>query len=220
MGKLLNVVTPLHKKTKRDYIGRMLDEKVACSRIARKYSKDYWDGDRRFGYGGYKYDGRWEIVAKKLIEIYGLKNNAKILDVGCGKGFLLYEFKKLLPNATVKGFDISQYAIEDAKEEVRGDIFIHRAQDTYPFKDEEFDLVLSLTTLYNIHIDEFKSALQELERVGKNKYVTMESYRNERELINLQCWALTCELFFRPEEWIWLFNEFGYSGDYEFIYFE
>ena len=220
MGKLLNIITPLHKKTKRDYIGRMLDEKVACSRTARMYGRDYWDGDRRYGYGGYKYDGRWEEAAKKLIEIYGLKNNAKILDVGCGKGFLLYEFKKLMPRATLKGFDISQYAIENAKEEVRGDIFIHRAEEPYPFKDKEFDLVLSLTTLYNIRIDEFKSALREVERVGKNKYITMESYRNEKELFNLQCWALTCELFLRPQEWVWLFNEFGYTGDYEFIYFE
>jgi len=93
-------------------------------------------------------------------------------------------------------------------------------QDKYPFKDGEFDLVLSLTTLYNIPIDGFKSAIKEIERVGNNKYVTMESYRSEAELFNLQCWALTCELFFRSKEWIWLFNEFGYTGDYEFIYFE
>ncbi|UCD16141.1 MAG: methyltransferase, partial [Candidatus Omnitrophota bacterium] len=107
MGKLLNIVTPLHKKTKRDYVGRMMDEKVACSNIARKYGKDYWDGDRRFGYGGYKYDGRWEVVAQRLIEHYQLPQDAQILDVGCGKGFLLYEFKKLLPQANVRGFDIS-----------------------------------------------------------------------------------------------------------------
>ncbi|UCD55352.1 MAG: class I SAM-dependent methyltransferase [Candidatus Omnitrophota bacterium] len=220
MGKLLSIITSLHKNTKRDYIKRMLDEKAACSRVARRYGRNYWDGNRRYGYGGYKYDGRWEVVAKKLIEVYRLKNNAKILDVGCGKGFLLYEFKKLLPQAILKGFDISQYAIENAKEEIRDNLFIHRAQDPYLFKDKEFDLVLSLTTLYNICIDDLKSALQEVERVGKNKYVTMESYRNERELFNLQCWALTCELFFRPEEWRWLFDVFGYTGDYEFIFFE
>lgn len=220
MGELLNMVTALHHRTKRDYIGRMTNEKVECSKIARKYGKDYWDGDRRYGYGGYSYDGRWGTVARKLVELYDLPDDARILDVGCGKGFLLFEFKKLLPSAVIKGFDISQYAIENAKEEVRSDAFVHAAQKQYPFKDKEFDLVISITTLHNLCISGLKSALQEIERVGKNKYITMESYRNEKELFNLQCWALTCESFFKPEEWIWLFNEFGYKGDYEFIYFD
>lgn len=220
MDQLLNIITPLHKKTKRDYIGRMVNEKVSCSKVARKYDKDYWDGDRKYGYGGYRYDGRWESVAKKLIGLYSLPENARILDVGCGKGFLLHEFKKLLPKATVKGFDISGYAIENAKEEIRKSLFVHRAQDGYPFKDKEFDLVISITTLHNLRLPELKSALQEIERVGKNTYITMESFRNEQELFNLQCWALTCESFFRPEDWVWLFDTFSYTGDYEFIYFE
>lgn len=220
MGKLLNVITPLHKKTKRDYIGRMMDEKIKCSKIARKYGQDYWDGDRRHGYGGYRYDGRWETVAKELIKIYGLSENAKILDVGCGKGFLLYEFKKFLPNAKIAGFDISKYAIASAKEEIKDNLSVHRAQDKFSFGDKEFDLVISITTLHNLFINELKSALKEIERVGKSKYIAVESYKDEEELFNLQCWALTCEAFFNPEEWIWLFNEFGYRGDYEFIYFE
>lgn len=220
MGKLLNIITPLHKKTKREYLARMVDDKVSCMKIAREYGKDFWDGDRRYGYGGYKYDGRWEPVARQLIDFYNLKNNAKILDVGCGKGFLLYELKKLLPEAKITGFDISQYAIDNAKEEIKSSLFIHKAQDKYPFKDKEFDLVISLTTLYNFPISELKLALKEVERVGKNKYITLESYRNEAELFNLQCWALTCETFLSQQQWIWLFDEFGYTGDYEFIYFE
>lgn len=220
MGRLLNIVTPLHKKTERDYLGRMNNDKVKCMKVARKYNKDFWDGDRRYGYGGYKYDGRWESAAKKLISLYKLSNDAKILDVGCGKGFLLYEFKKLLPNCRVVGFDISKYATENAKEEIKTNLFIHKAQDKYPFKDKEFDLVVSITTLHNLYIPEIKSALKEIERVGKNKYIVLDSYRDEKELFNLQCWALTCEAFFKPEEWVWLFNEFGYTGDYEFIYFE
>lgn len=220
MRQLLNVVTPLHKKTKRDYIGRMTDDKVHCMRIARKYGKDFWDGDRRYGYGGYKYDGRWEPVARRLIETYSLPADAKVLDVGCGKGFLLYEFKKLLPQATVKGFDISSYAVENAKEEIKEKLFVHKAQNPYPFEDDEFDLVLSITTLHNLGINELKPALKEVERVGKNKYIVVESFRNEEELFNVQCWSLTCESFFRPEGWVWLFDEFGYTGDYEFIFFE
>jgi SAM-dependent methyltransferase len=220
MGKLQNIITSLHTKTERDYFERMRNEKVACAEIARKFDKNFWDGDRKYGYGGYKYDGRWAILAEKLIELYNLQDGASILDVGCGKGFVLYEFKKLLPNATVKGFDISQYAVENAKEEVRDDLFVHLAQEPYPFKDKEFDLVISLNTLHNLYINDLKFALREVERVGKSKYIVVESYRNVKELFNVQCWALTCESFFTPDEWIWLFDEFGYQGDYEFIYFE
>lgn len=220
MGKLLEIVSALHRKTKRNYIERMTQDKVACSKVAREYAKDYWDGERKFGYGGYKYDGRWEIVARKLIENYKLPKNARILDVGCGKGFLLYEFKKLLTDSEVAGFDISKYALENAKEEIKTKLFMHKAQDLYPFKDKEFDLAISITTLHNLYVNELKTALQEIERVGKNKYVVVESYRNVEELFNLQCWALTCNSFFTPDEWTWLFGEFGYTGDYEFIYFE
>lgn len=220
MGRLLNVITGLHKRTKRDYLSRMINDKVACSKIAKKYSKDYWDGERRFGYGGYKYDGRWETIAQEFIKRYKLTKKARILDVGCGKGFLLYEFQKLLPGVEITGFDISEYAIKEAKEEVRSKLFVHRADDPYPFKDKEFNLVISVTVLHNLYINELKSALQEIERVGKNKYISVESYRDEEELFNLQCWALTCAAFFRPREWIWLFKEFGYTGDYEFIYFD
>jgi len=220
MGRLLNVLTPLHKKTERDYIGRMTDSKVECMKVARKYGRDFWDGDRRYGYGGYRYDGRWETVARQLIEVYGLDAKARILDVGCGKGFLLHEFKKLLPQSSVAGFDISPYAIENGKEEIRAFTRIGKAEEPYPFKDREFDLVISITTLHNLRVNSLQSALKEMERVGKNKYLVVESYRDEKELFNLQCWALTCEAFFTPREWTWLFDQFGYSGDYEFIYFE
>ena len=220
MGKLLSVIAPLHNKSKRDYISRMNDDKVECMVVAKKYDKEFWDGDRRCGYGGYKYDGRYEIVAKKLIENYNLPDNAKILDMGCGKGFLLYEFTKLLPNCEVYGYDISGYAIENAKEEIKPKLFIHNAKDKTDFKDNEFDLVFSIATLHNLSIMDLKDALKEMERIGKNKYLLVESYRNEKELFNLQCWALTCESFFSPEEWAWIYDEFAYTGDYEFIYFE
>jgi len=220
MGKLLNIVTPLHRKTRRDYLARMVDDKVSCMEVAKRYGRDFWDGDRRYGYGGYEYDGRWEAVARQLIEYYGLSSGAKILDVGCGKGFLLYEFWKLLPEAELRGFDISSYAIANAKEEIRDRLFIHHAQSPFPFEDSEFDLIVSLTTLHNLEIFDLKVALQEIERVGKNKYIVVESYRNSQELFNLQCWALTCESFYSVRGWEWIFEEFGYQGDYEFIFFE
>ena len=215
-----NIITQLHKKTSRNYIERMINDKINCMKIAKKYDFNFWDGDRKYGYGGYKYDGRYEVVAKKLIEEYNLKKDAKILDVGCGKGFLLYEFKKLLPDSEVRGFDISRYAVENSKEEIRNRLFVYDAKDNYPFKDKEFYLVFSITTLHNLKIFDLKNALNEIERVGKNKYIVVESYRNEQELFNLECWALTCQSFFSKDEWEWLFNEFKYTGDYEFIYFE
>jgi ubiquinone/menaquinone biosynthesis C-methylase UbiE len=220
MGQELQIVTALHQSTKRDYLGRMVDDKVTCMEVAREYGQQFWDGERRFGYGGYKYDGRWERVARALIDQYQLAENARILDVGCGKGFLLYELQQLLPQAEVKGFDLSGYALENAKPEIKDQLFVHRAEQAYPYPDGSFDLVISLTTLHNLQIAQLQAALAEMERVAKNKYLVVESYRNPRELFNLQCWALTCEAFFRPSEWVWLFEQFGYSGDYEFIFFE
>jgi SAM-dependent methyltransferase len=220
MGRLLNLVTPLHKRTKRDYLSRMTDNKLEAVPIAKKYGHEYWDGDRRYGYGGYKYDGRWKPVAERLIAQYNLQPDAKILDVGCGKAFLLYELKLLLPQATVVGFDISPEGIADAPEPIRSDLFIYKAQDKYPFGDKEFDLCISLGCCHNLRVFELQTALGEMERVAKNKFFMVESYRNETELFNLECWALTCESFFDTAEWIWLLTHFGYSGDYEFIYFE
>jgi SAM-dependent methyltransferase len=221
MGRLLNIVTPLHKMTRRDYLARMVDDKVHCMLKAKEYEYDYWDGDRRYGYGGYRYlEGRWKPVAESLIDIYGLSGDARILDVGCGKAFLLYEIKQLLPDAEVTGFDISRHGLAGAKAEVRDRLFRYRAQDRYPFGDKHFDLVISLGCLHNLRLFELETAVKEIERVGKSKYIMVESYRNELEQFNLECWALTAESFFDTAEWIWLYNHFGYCGDYEFIYFE
>jgi len=221
MGKLVNIVTSLHESSQREYLSRMIDNKANCMMIAKQYEKDYWDGDRRYGYGGYKYlSGRWKPVAEELIKRYNLTNESSVLDVGCGKGFLLYEMKLLLPGLRLAGFDISQHGLADAKDEIRDSLFIHQAQDLYPFDDNEFDLVISLGCFHNLRIFELEKALVETERVGKQGYVMLESYRNELELFNLQCWALTCESFFDVNEWIWLYNNFGYQGDYEFIFFK
>jgi ubiquinone/menaquinone biosynthesis C-methylase UbiE len=198
----------------------MMDDKVHCMKKAKEYEADYWDGDRRFGYGGYQYlAGRWKPVAQALIENYNLSNQSSVLDIGCGKGYLLYEMKLLLPNLRISGFDISNHGIDTAKQEVKEQLFIHRAQDPFPFQKNEFDLAISLGCLHNLRIFELEIALKEMERVASNGYLMLESYRNEQEQFNLQCWALTCESFFDTKEWMWLFEYLGYKGDYEFIYF-
>ncbi|WP_432738084.1 class I SAM-dependent methyltransferase [Maridesulfovibrio sp. FT414] len=219
MGQLLNLITPLHKSTCREYLPRMMDNKVECMLKAKEYEFDYWDGHRRYGYGGYSYrPGYWTPMAYGLIDHYGLQKGARILDVGCGKAYLLYELYLL--GMDVCGFDISRHGLAAAKEEIRDRLFVHRAEDCLPFEDNAFDLVISVNTLHNLRIFDLKKALVEMERVGKNKYMCTESYRNEQEQFNLQCWALTCESFFDKEEWEWVFKEFGYTGDYELIYFE
>lgn len=198
----------------------MVDEKIHCMEVARRYQQAFWDGDRRYGYGGYRYDGRWKVVAQRLIDQYRLADDAVILDVGCGKGFLLYELSALLPRATVVGFDISRYALREAKAELSGKLIELDAAASYPFADQSFDLVISLTTLHNLPLPELDRALREIARVGRDGYLVVESFRNTTELFNLQCWALTCESFLRPESWCFVFDRAGYRGDYEFIYFE
>ena len=220
MSPLLNLVTPLHQQTRRDCLARMVDHKVEAMRVAKCYGLDYWDGDRRYGYGGYRYDGRWKAVAERLIATYDLQPGSRVLDVGCGKAHLLYELQQLLPQAELKGFDISDHGLQDAPESIRPCLFHHDARQPFPFPDHHFDLVLCLGTLHNLRLFELQDALREITRVGRKKYLMVESYRNEQELFNLQCWALTAESFFDDEEWKWLLGHFGYDGDYEFIFFE
>ena len=220
----IDFMSRLHRKTKRDYLARVNDSeypKAKAADIAKQFGKDYWDGDRRICYGGYQYiDGRWLSVAKALIEHYNLPQNPKILDIGCGKGFLLYDFLKVVPDAEIYGIDISQYAINNSKPEIRDRLHVGNATEL-PWEDNTFDLVVSITTLHNLYAYDLERALCEMERVGKqNKYLCVESYRNENEKTNLLYWQVTCEAFNTPKEWEWWFNRTSYSGDYSFIFFE
>lgn len=218
----LDFLSPIHKATKRDYLGRVNKfPKAEAARLAKLYGYDYWDGDRKTGYGGYKYiEGYWSRVAKPMIEHYGLKSGYKVLDVGCGKGFLLYDMMKELPGLEVKGIDISGYAIENAKPEVKSFMQVGNAVDL-PFEDNSFDLVISLNTIHNLYCFDMLKALKEIERVGKkNKYFVVESYRNLEEKTNMMYWVLTGECFFCDEEWEWWIKQAMYTGDYSFIYFE
>lgn len=219
--KELKIITTLHKKTKRNYLERMVNNKVKCMTISKKYGYEYWDGNRKFGYGGFKYiPGRWEQVAKKFIKRYKLNNKSKILDLGCGKGFLLYEIKKILPNISICGFDISKYAIKNSPKNLRKNLKVADARKKFNYKSKKFDLAISLGCIHNLKIFDIKNFLSEITRVSNQQYIMTESYRNEKELFNLQCWALTCETFLSPDEWVWIFREFKYSGDYELIFFE
>src|SRR6266550_2079737 len=217
----IDFVSAIHKKTRRDYLARVNEfPKAEAAKIARQFGKDYWDGNRTVGYGGMRYDGRWRVVADAVAKHYGLKAGDKILDVGCGKGFLLYDFTESVPGVKVRGIDISAYAVENGKEEVRPCLQAGNA-NSLPFPDKSFDLVISITTLHNLQCFDLDRALREIERVGKkHKYIVVESYRNEEEKANLLYWQLTCESFYMPKEWEWFFQESGYTGDYGFITFD
>ena len=218
---LIDFLSPLHKATSRDYIARVTEfPKAEAARLAKRWDRDYWDGDRKTGYGGMRYDGRWRQVADAMVSHYGLAAGDRVLDVGCGKGFLLYDLTQACPGLDVTGLDISRYAIANAKEEIR-DRLVEGTAAKLPFVDQSFDLVISITTLHNLHCYDLNTALQEIERVGrKHKYICVESYRNEEEKANLLYWQLTCEMFCTPQEWEWWFAQTGYTGDYSFIYFE
>ena len=219
----LDLIQKIHRKTKRDYLKERVlgSDKASCAKIAKKFGKDYWDGDRKYGYGGYYYDGRWKSLAEKLATRYQLKPGHRVLDVGCGKGYLLYELTQVVPDLMVHGLDVSRYAIKLGKQEVKERLLVGNAT-RLPFKDKTFDLVVSINTLHNLYIYDLKKAVQQIERVGKrkSKYIVVDSYRGEREKVNLMYWQLTCECFYTPKEWEWLLKEYGYTGDLGCIYYE
>ena len=220
MPKELSFLQKNHNNTKRDYLQRMQNNKVFCMGIAKKYENQYWDGNRKFGYGGYRYiPGRLTKITKLLITRFKLTNKSKILDVGCGKGFLLYEIKKILPGATVVGLDISKHGIKNCHPSLKNNLKIFDFKKKLPFKNGQFDLALSFGLYHNFSIFELEKSLKEFSRISKKNYLMVESYKNNKQLFNLQCWALTCESFFSPKEWEWIFKKFKYKGDYEFIYF-
>ena len=214
-------VSLIHKSTKRDYLARVNEiDKAEVAEVAVKFGYDYWDGSRLTGYGGYRYDGRWRKVADAMVETYGIKPGMRILDVGSGKGFLLHDFTEACPGVEVAGIDISDYAVEHTMETVKPYCRVGTAA-TLPWPDDHFDLVVSINTLHNLFLPDLWSSFEEIERVGRGaKYVCVEGYRNEREKMNLMYWQLTCHAFFTPEDWRFLFEKIGYTGDHEFIFFE
>lgn len=217
----IDFIQALSASTKRNYVQRVVDhDKAKCAAIARQWGMDYWDGDRKYGYGGMRYDGRWRSVAERLVTQYNLKPGMKVLDVGCGKAYLLYELTQVMPGLEVRGLDISAYGIENAKEEVAPYLTVGNATKL-PYADNEFDFVLSLATLHNLGISDLMRALHEIVRVSKGpSYLMVESWRTEAEKVNLLYWQLTCQSFYDVPGWEWIFDHAGYTGDYGFIYFE
>jgi SAM-dependent methyltransferase len=220
MGQLIELLTNNHVKTKRDYHARSVEEKPIYAALAKKFDYNYWDGSREIGYGGYTDDGRWHVVAQKLLELYNPPQKASILDIGCGKGFLLKELILQRPDLVIKGLDISSYAIEHSPSIIKPFLELGKAEKL-DLKKDSWDLIISLNTLHNLELPDLVTALKSIELANNGaSYICVESYRNEHEKWNLMRWQLTCEAFYTPKEWKWIFSLANYSGDYEFIFFE
>ena len=217
----LHFFDEIHTATKRDYLARVLTgKKTEHSLLARKFGYEYWDGSRDTGYGGYRYDGRWKAFAQSLASHYQLKSGQRVLDLGCGKGYMVYDLQQAVPGLVVEGIDISDYALEHCKAEVAHCLKRGDAAELTKIEDKSYDLVLAINTLHNLELPALWKALANLERISrKNKYIVVDSYRNVPEMLNLMHWQLTCECFFSYKEWEFLFDQTGYQGDWDYVFF-
>jgi ubiquinone/menaquinone biosynthesis C-methylase UbiE len=204
-----------YPKTQRKVEERGQEKTEEDRLIARKFGQEYFDGDRRYGYGGYSYQARfWQPVVPTFIDYYGIDEESSILDVGCGKGFMLHDFALALPEATLKGIDISEYAVTNAVEKVKSAIAVGNAKEL-PFEDKSFDLVVSINTIHNLPIEECKQALREIQRVSRrDAFITVDAYRTPEEKKRMDDWNLTAQTYMHVDEWKKLFKEVGYEGDY------
>ncbi|MBU0756893.1 MAG: class I SAM-dependent methyltransferase [Nanoarchaeota archaeon] len=204
-----------YPKSPKPIDGRLSKKDCVKIQLVKQFGKEYFDGSRKTGYGGYYYDPKyWSGVVKDIINYYHLTITSSVLDVGCAKGFMLYEFCRLLPGISIRGIDISEYALANAKEEVKPFLIRGSASDLSMFKDNEMDLIISINTLHNLNIIDCKKALKEIQRVGKHAYLMVASWRNEEEKQRINKWTLTTETSLDTNSWKHLFNEVGFSGDY------
>lgn len=214
MGREIDLMAN-YPKSKRDLTGRAQEKTEEDREIARRFGKEFFDGERRHGYGGFGYLPRfWQPVIPDFQAHFQLTGESSVLDVGCAKGFMLYDMQQLIPGITVAGIDISDYAIENAKEEVKPFLRVGNAVEL-PFEDNSFDVVFSITTVHNLEREELAKALQEIERVSRRgSFITVDAYRNDEEKQRLMDWVLTAKTMMHVDEWKAFFEEVGYTGDY------
>ena len=214
MGKEIDLLKN-YPKTKRDVKERGASKTETDRAVARKFGKEFFDGDRKHGYGGFGYLPRfWQPVIPTFQEYFGLSSESSVLDVGCGKGFMMHDMVELIPGITVKGIDISEYAIENTIEDMLPHVRVANAKQL-PFDDNSFDVVISINTIHNLVQEECGQALQEIERVSRGQsFVTVDAYRNDEEKDLMYAWNLTAKTIMQVDEWIKFFDDVGYTGDY------
>ena len=217
MGNEINLMKN-YPQAKRDVSGRGATKTEEDRRIARQFGKEFFDGSRDHGYGGFSYFSRfWEPVIPTFQEHWGLTAEDSVLDVGCAKGFMLYDLQRLIPGIKVCGLDISEYAIENAKEEVKQFCQVGNATNL-PFDDNSFDVAISVTTLHNLEGDDLVKGLQEIERVAKRgSFITVDAYEDDEQKERMYAWNLTAKTVMHVDEWKKFFKEVGYTGDYHWF---
>lgn len=204
-----------YPKAKRNLDERAASKTEADRAIARQFGKDFFDGDRRHGYGGFNYLPRfWQPVIPTFQSHFRLDSNSSLLDVGCAKGFMMHDLAALIPGITVKGIDISQYAIDNAIEDMKPHVQVANAINL-PFRDKSFDIVISINTIHNLERHELATALREIQRVAiRGAFITVDAYRDDAERERMMAWNLTAKTIMHVEEWVEFFEEVGYTGDY------
>lgn len=217
IGREINLLDA-YPKTRRPVEERSKSVTVKDKLLARQFGREYFDGTRNQGYGGYNYNPKyWQAVVKRIQKFYSLTAKSKVLDVGCGKGFMLHDFRELIPGINVCGLDISKYAIENALDDMKPFIQIGNAKHL-PFADNTFDLVISINTIHNLPIEDCFKALKEIERVSKkDKFIINDAYRTEEEKQNILKWNLTAVTYFSTNEWKEFFKLAGYTGDFHWF---
>ena len=200
---------------KKDLVNRVVKRKLKNKYIAWKLSKEYYDGDRNNGYGGFKYDGRWLKLLPRFIKKYKLNNNSKILDLGCKKGFIMKDFKILLPKAKIYGIEDHLYPIKKAEKEVKSKIIFSKYYNI-PFKKNYFDLVIGFSSIYKYNFEDVVKTINEINRVSKNSFLTVASYTNKKDRELFDKWTLLGTTVLQKKEWQELFKILNYRGDYYF----
>jgi ubiquinone/menaquinone biosynthesis C-methylase UbiE len=214
MGQEIDLLVN-YPRTKRDVKQRGAEKTEQDRAIARQFEEAFFDGDRRHGYGGFSYHSRfWQPVVPTFQEFYQLDRQSSLLDIGCAKGFMLNDFQELIPGMDVTGIDVSQYAIEHSVDTVASKVQVADAREL-PFEDNSFDLVISINTIHNLEREDLICALKEIERVSrKHAFITVDAYRSDVEKDAMFAWNLTAKTILSVPEWIELFKEAGYTGDY------
>ena len=214
LGKEIDLLAN-YPKSKRDLNARLDSKSIESRIIGRKFGFDYFDGDRNFGYGGFTYNPKfWQPVIPTIRDFYGLTGSSCVLDVGCAKGYFLYDLQLLIPTISIKGLDISEYAIENSKIEVKNNLLVGNAT-SLPFENNSFDLVISVNTIHNLDKHNCAIAVKEIERVSSGKsFITVDAYKNNLEKKRMEAWNLTAQTIMSVDEWKNFFLEVGYTGDY------
>jgi ubiquinone/menaquinone biosynthesis C-methylase UbiE len=201
-------------KSRRNVNARATAKTEELIRVSREYGEMYFDGPREYGYGGYRYDGRWLPVAEDIVAHFGLKAGDRVLDIGCAKGFLVKDLMKVCPGLEVFGLDVSRYALTHCEGEAIGRLHLGSAIDL-PFPDGSFAAVLSLNTIHNLERSDCIRALREIERLAPGRaFVQVDSYRTPEQRAVFIDWVLTAKYHDYPEGWIKTFRDAGYTGDY------